>query len=262
MGFFPESNNPQMPRTVAANFPTQHGYMTRDARRAYITAAVDKGLLPKDAQRMAGIVSLKASNDPAKPIQFWQLFSVLGEEPIVRIVQDFYQRVFQDEPWFVSVFEAVGPLGHHINTQASMWADVMGGGPYYHGADFRLHFHHTHNAMALMNVKGAERWIALMNQTLDTTQHLMTDDPRVRIAINTFLAHFMAKYETDFDFTTDSNFGPTNPPYKERVNFMRMTAGEIAAMPESEIAEALSALGVDVSQYKDKAALLEKALIL
>lgn len=251
-----------MTQTTDPLHPTQHGYMTKDAQRAYITAAVDKGLLPKDAQRMAGIVSLKASNDPDKPIQFWQLFSVLGEEPIVRIVQDFYQRVFNDEPWFVSVFEAVGHLGHHINTQASMWADVMGGGPYYHGADFRLNFHHTHNAMALMNAKGAERWIALMNQTLDATQHLMTDDPRVRIAINTFLAHFMAKYEADFAFATDSNFGPTNPPYKERVNFMRMTADEISALSEAEIAAALADFGVDVSQYKDKAALLEKALML
>ena len=84
---------------------------------------------------------------------------MLGPDPIVAIVEGFYECTFLDEPWFTSVFERVGGAEHHTMTQASIWADVMGGGPYYHGADFRLSFHHTHNAIALMNDGCAERWV-------------------------------------------------------------------------------------------------------
>ncbi len=117
-------------------FPTRHGYMSEKIQRDYIISAVAKGLLPVDAHRMPEILSLTAPSDVSKPIQFWQLYSVLGQDPIVGIVQNFYRRVFAEEAWFTSVFEQVGGIGHHINTQASMWVDVMGGGPYYHGAEF------------------------------------------------------------------------------------------------------------------------------
>lgn len=242
--------------------PTQHGYMTKDIQRAYIKAAIAKGLLPADAHRMAEIVSLKASVDPQKPIQFWQLYSVLGQEPIVRLVQRFYQRVFADEPWFTSVFENVGPIDHHINTQAAMWIDVMGGGPYYHGAEFRLSFHHTHNAIALMNDKGAKRWSDLMLQTLDTSADLLPNDPRVRQSINTFLSHFMKKYADEFAFENRSFFGETNQAYQVKINFMRMTDAEIHALTEAQISDALHKLGVDVSQYNGKEELLKKALMI
>jgi truncated hemoglobin YjbI len=192
------------------NFRTQHGYMTKSAQTAYVATAMDAGLLPSDTMRRADLVSLKAPNDPNVPIQFWQLFSILGPEPIIAIVQDFYERVFADEDWFTSVFARVGPLEHHINTQASMWADVMGGGPYYHGADFRLSFHHTHNAITLMNDRGATRWVNLMQQTLAVSDQHLPDDPRVRIALNTFLTHFMAKYAEEFSLGDVGAFGETN----------------------------------------------------
>lgn len=191
-------------------FPTQHGYMTKTAQRAYVAVAIEKGLLPADALRNGDIMSLKASNDPAVPIQFWQLFSVLGPDPIVAIVQRFYEHVFQDEAWFTSVFARVGGIEHHTVTQASMWADSMGGGPYYHGADFRLSFHHTHNAMALMNDRGAQRWVSLMVRTLGESADLMTGDVRVRIAINTFLTHFLGKYAVEFGLGSVGAFGETN----------------------------------------------------
>ena len=57
---------------------------------------------------METITSLQASHDPQVPIQFWQLFSVFGPEPIVGIVAEFYQRVFDDEPWFTSVTVVIG----------------------------------------------------------------------------------------------------------------------------------------------------------
>lgn len=242
-------------------YPTRHGYMSEKVQRDYITSAIQKKLLPADAHRMAQIISLSASKDAANPIQFWQLYSVLGQDPIVKIVENFYERVFADEKWFTSVFARVGGIGHHINTQAGMWIDVMGGGPYYHGAEFRLNFHHTHNAMQLMNNKGAERWSQLMLDALDDSARLMTD-PRVRLSINTFLAHFMTKYSQDFAFKDRSFFGKTNPPYKQKINFLRMTTEAIEALSESEISEALAERGVDVSKYQGKKALVSKALMM
>lgn len=241
-------------------YPTRHGYMTEKTQLDYITAAIQKKRLPPDAHRMPEIVSLTAPSDMSKPIQFWQLYSVLGQDPIVGIVQRFYERVFADEPWFTSVFARVGGVGHHINTQASMWIDVMGGGPYYHGAEFRLSFHHTHNALQLMNEKGAERWSQLMLNTLNASDDLMAADPRVRRSINTFLAHFMTKYAAEFAFEDRSFFGDINPALKRRVNFMTMTEQAIEAMSETELREALADRGVDVGRYQDKPALVRKAL--
>ncbi len=243
-------------------YPTQHGYMSEKIQMDYINSAVEKKLLPVDAHRMPEIVSLTAPSDPSKPIQFWQLYSVLGQDPIVGIVQRFYERVFADEKWFTSVFERVGDLGHHINTQASMWIDVMGGGQYYHGGEFRLSFHHTHNAMQLMNDKGAERWSQLMLETLDASGDLMGRDPRVRQSINTFLSHFMTKYAEEFAFGDRSFFGETNPAFKRKINFMKMTEQAIEALSEEELQDALSDRGVDISAYEGKEALVRKALMM
>lgn len=242
--------------------PTQLGYMTEKSQRDFISAAIAMGVLPKDAHRIAQIVSLDASYDISKPIQFWQLYSVLGQDPIVNIVADFYQRVFTDEAWFTSVFARVGSIGHHINTQASMWIDVMGGGPYYHGSDFRLNFHHIHNAHQLMNENGAARWSQLMVDTLDASARYMADDPRIRPSINTFLSHFMGKYAKDFAFENHAYFGATNPPVKRRINFLNMPLDAIEALTETELREALKERGVDVSKYSDKGTLVNKALML
>jgi len=243
-------------------FPTRHGYMSEKIQHVYITQAIKKGLLPSDAHRMPEVLSLTAPSNLSKPIQFWQLYSVLGQDPIVGIVLRFYERVFSDEPWFTSVFERVGDLNHHIGTQASMWIDVMGGGPYYHGAEFRLSFHHTHNAMTLMNDKGAERWVTLMRNTLEASSDLMSDDPRVRTSINTFLAYFMSRYADEFSFADRHIFGETNGPLKRRINFMRMTTEAIEALSEQELSTALAEQGVDVSQYPSKQEMVNKALMM
>lgn len=251
-----------MKDTVQTRHTTRLGYMTEKAQRDYITSAVSKGVLPKNAFRMPEIVSLTAPESLSKPIQFWQLFSVLGVQPIVSIVENFYERVFRDEDWFTSVFERVGPLGHHVNTQAAMWVDVMGGGPYYHGAEYRLNFHHTHNAMQLMNDKGAARWSELMLDTLEDSTDELTDDPRVRTSINTFLAHFMSKYALDFGFENRSYFGDTNPPFNPKIDFMKMSEQAIASLSEDALRAALQERGVETADYADKQALITKALMI
>ncbi len=251
-----------MTKSAYPKYPTRHGYMSEKIQRDYISSAIEKKVLPKDAHRMTQIVSLDASNDPAKPIQFWQLYSVLGQDSIVEIVRSFYERVFADENWFTSVFARVGEIDHHLVTQASMWIDVMGGGPYYHGAEFRLNFHHTHNAMQLMNDKGAERWSQLMIGTLDASTQHTNSDSRIRPSINTFLTHFMGKYSQEFAFENRAVFGPTNPPFKRKINFLNMTTEAIEALTETELSEALEERGVDVSKYTGKEELVSKALMM
>ncbi|MBL4892641.1 MAG: hypothetical protein JKX91_12635 [Rhizobiaceae bacterium] len=219
-------------------------------------------VLPKNAYRMPQIISLSAPNDITKPIQFWQLYSVLGQDRIVEIVKNFYERVFGDEDWFCSVFARVGPINHHVNTQASMWLDVMGAAPFYHGGEFRLNFHHTHNAIQLMNEKGAKRWVKLMVETLDDSTGHMTQDERVRPSINTFLTHFFGKYAAEFNFENRETFGDTNPPLKQKINFMNMTSDAIEAMSEAELKKALIDRGVEIANYQDKMALVNKALSL
>jgi len=248
-----------MPNPSYPAYTPSHGYMTEKIQRAYIAAAIKDKTLPDNAHRIPDIVTLDASVNPSKPIQFWQLYSVLGQKRIVRIVQNFYQRVYRDEPWFWSVFARIGDTSHHVRTQSAMWLDVMGGGFKYHGAEFRLHFHHQHNAIELMNKKGAERWIKLMVQTLDDTAEYMTDDPRIRVSLNTFLAYFTAKYAADFGFQTSIMFGQTNAPMKRKLNFMNMPDSKIEALSETELREGLIDRGVRVSWQADKSALIKLA---
>jgi len=245
------------------NYPdhaTANGYLTEKIRHKYIQRAIEDGLLPENAHRMAHIISLTASSDLKLPIQIWQLYSVLGQQRIINIVRNFYQRVFADEQWFTSVFERVGGLEHHVRTQSAMWIDVMGGGMTYHGGEFRLSFHHTHNAMQLMNNKGAERWVSLMVDTLNDDSIDLTSDSRVRPAINTFLSYFLGKYAEEFKFSNKADFGTLNRQVKRKLNLMNMTSDAIEALPEQALRDALMARGVDVSQYKDKQELVNHAL--
>jgi len=244
------------------DFPTGNGYLTEKTRSNYIEIAVANNVLPENAHRMQHIISLSAPNDIARPIQFWQLFSVLGRDRIIAIVTNFYERVYDDEDWFRSVFARIGGINHHVNTQAGLWFDVMGAGPAYHGGEFRINFHHKHNAIQLMNEKGAKRWVKLMVEALDDCAIHMTPDIRVRPSINTFLTHFFGKYATEFNFANRETFGSTNPPMKQKINFLNMTSDAIEAMSETELRDALTGRGVDATKLQGKAELVNKALSL
>ena len=141
-----------------------------------------------------------------------------------------------------------------------MWLDVMGGGFKYHGAEFRLNFHHQHNAFEIMNQKGAERWLTLMVETLDECTAYMGKDERVRVSINTFLSYFMEKYATDFGFNTNATFGPTNAAVKRKINFFNMSDSAIEALSEGELREALTGRrGVTIDEHTNKHQLVQKA---
>lgn len=234
--------------------------MTEKIQQKYITAAINKKLLPAEAHRMPDLISLSASNNLAKPIQFWQLYSVLGRHNIISIVDVFYKKVYQQDPWFRSIFARIGDTSHHVNTQSSMWLDVMGGGFNYHGAEFRLNFHHQHNAFEIMNEKGAGRWLKLMVETLNESEALMTNDDRVRVSINTFLSYFMEKYATEFGFKIDSIFGPTNAAITRKINLFNMTDDAIEALSEVELREALVARrAITIDEHTTRHELIQKA---
>jgi len=245
-----------------SKFKSENGYLTEKIRLQYISYAVENKLLPDNAHRMANVISLTAEKDKNKPIQFWQLYSVLGRDRIVAIVSKFYDKVYSDEAWFKSVFERVASKERHIETQSSMWMDAMGGGLRYHGGEFRLNFHHTHNALELMNDRGATRWVTLMTDTLNNANVDYTDDPRVRPAINTFLDFFVGKYAKEFNFEHQSVFGETNPALRRRINFMNMTSDQVEALSEQDLIDELEARGVDIKKLDSKQAMVNKALSL
>ena len=80
-----------------SKYEPAHGYMTEKIQLGYISSAIEEKTLPINAHRMHEIISLLAPNSQSKPIQFWQLFSILGPDRIVRIVHRFYDLVFEDE---------------------------------------------------------------------------------------------------------------------------------------------------------------------
>lgn len=145
----------------------------------------------------AGLV---ADPDPAKPLYFWQLFSILGAKRIVKVVRNFYTRVFADQEadWFRYAFARISGVEHHVNTQACFWIDAMGGGRYYHGGEYRLSIHHSHNAREVMNREGAVLWMKHMRLALEESD--LTEDPRVRTTIDEFLCVMLEKYANEFSF--------------------------------------------------------------
>jgi len=146
--------------------------------------------------------SLTANPDTSRPLYFWQLYSVLGAEPIVKIVQNLYARIAADkeEPWLPKAFTQLSDWDHHVATQAAFWLDAMGKGKHYHGGEYRLEFHHHHNAHHVMTQQGAARWMHHMRNALDETD--LGSDPRVRGTIDAFLHARMEKYAGQFDFQT------------------------------------------------------------
>eukprot|EP00759_Apiculatamorpha_spiralis_P046070 PhF_6_TR42695/c0_g1_i2/m.64432 len=143
--------------------------MTEHVRMHYIKQQIERGLMASNALQDIHVMSLQASYDPGQPLYFWQLFSLLGQARIEKLVRSFYTKVFNDteNAWFREPFSNVGGLQHHTDTQSAMWIDTMGGGSYYHGGDFRLQFHHQHNALSIMTLEGATRWLYHMRITLN-----------------------------------------------------------------------------------------------
>ena len=85
--------------------------------------------------------------------------------------------------------------------------DAFGGGQYYHGGDYRLQFHHQHNAGQVMNDRGASRWMYHMSKTIlqkGYVQKFNSIDVRILPCIIDFLHAKMVKYAQDFSWKFDN----------------------------------------------------------
>lgn len=179
-------------------------------REGYTTAAVHKESCRHNPEIKATDVSneyaLMADTDHNQPLYFWQLYSLIGQKPIIDLVTDFYRRVYADQDpkyqWFKKAFTELAPLDHHIATQTAYWIDAMGGGRVYHGGNYRLSFHHTHNARQVMTAAGAKRWMFHMRGALEAARF---DDPRVKPCIIEFLKTKMMSYAQEFGWDFDES---------------------------------------------------------
>eukprot|EP01084_Bolivina_argentea_P149032 260431_1 len=180
---------------------TGFGYFTERGRKLWIEAH------PKEyKENKQYINTLQYNADKTKPLYFWQLYSLLGYSRINKIVSVFYKSIFDDKnaknKWFRDAFVKIGPLQHHIGTQVAFWLDAFGAGKRYHGGEFRLDYHHRYNAHAVMTKNGAILWMEHMRNTLNLKTIDLTNDERVRPAINEFLQLMLNKYGHDFNFKT------------------------------------------------------------
>lgn len=246
--------------------------MSESVRHRFIDYAVRQRLMPDVAPRMPDVVSLVASDDTNKPVHFWQLYSILGDRPVLTIVTRFYTLVYEDStvtPFFRDSFARISSKEHHINTQAAMWLDCLGRGKVYHGGSYRLSFHHTQNAKQIMTSEGGREWVSIMTRVLDEAcaqpggalvRHFggdMAQVARVRCSLNTFLGWFLDDYAQQFNFDASCGmagplFGQRNPPIGTDGRVL-MASPTTAASPASNAAAtsaAPSLLDLDEAQIR------------
>ena len=187
---------------------TKCGYATEQGRKDWLVA---HGVT--QAKDIAAVTkSFEADRNPQEKLYYWQLFSLLGLDRIHAMVTLFYQRVYADNEalWFRDAFTRISDMDHHITTQTQFWVDVMGGGKYYHGGDYRLNFHHTHNADAVMNARGAQRWmhhmrLAVADNERNPATAFAAIDKRILPCLKDFLRTKMLKYAKQHDWKFDNS---------------------------------------------------------
>ena len=180
-------------------FSTSNGFSTVETRKEYLEI--------KKLNESAVPDSLDGDLDTTKPLYYWQLYSIIGEDPIFDICTDFYNSVFADEdnPWFRRVFEKANPKKRHIYAQVGYWLDTMGAGQNYPGGSGRLSLHHYKNADQIMNAKGAKHWMYHMKIALKKNHHHFQRDPRVLPCLVDFLETKMKSYADLHDWEFDDS---------------------------------------------------------
>jgi truncated hemoglobin YjbI len=147
------------------------------------------------------ITGLYASSDLSKTLYFWQIYSIIGPEPIKKLITVFYTSIFNSttDLWFKEEFEDLGPLKHHIDRQTEFWLDVMGGGPLYKANMKKLHMKHK-LVENIMTEKGANKWMYFMINAINIIKEDLCVDRRIIPCLIDFLNFFMLKYAHEFDF--------------------------------------------------------------
>lgn len=180
------------------------GYTTTSGRLEYLQL---RGISSHSEHKKIS-ESLTADPNLDAPLYYWQLYSILGTERIFDLVTTFYESVYGDyeEAWFRTAFARLSDKDHHIQTQAAYWIDAMGGGKYYHGGDYRLNFHHTHNAGDVMSARGAKRWMHHMKLAIvKHSNELCKLDRRIVPCLLDFLKVKMLKYSREHGWDFDGS---------------------------------------------------------
>lgn len=229
---------PQQTKSVAMQSEPQETArparaQSRQCSKGYVTTAAISHFLdmhPEVPREEAH--NLQANLDTTQPLYFWQLYSLLGTDRIVKIVQNLYASIAADkeEPWLPNAFTRISDWDHHVATQAGFWLDAMGRGKFYHGGEYRVEFHHHHNAGHVMTQVGAARWMHHMRHALDISD--LGTDPRVKACIDEFVRTRMEKYAASHDFETgDRVYKPWNADEWVRTTSWRQRGPEPKQCP-------------------------------
>ena len=183
------------------NFKPELGNLTNKFRKEYIEEQIKSNYLPLNAFENKQIMSLVASTNKADKVYFWQLYSIIGQDPLHILIKTFYENIFDDNKhsWFKDEFAEIGDVEYHVKGQKNFWLDVMGGGKLYTGGEKKLNFKHK-LVEDIMTSKGAELWMNYMKITLDEVKYHFIHDNRIIPCIDLFLKFFMKKYSVEFDF--------------------------------------------------------------
>ena len=176
------------------NYVPNYGNLTEKIMKEFILNYYHKEVLDNKE-----ITSLIATNDITKPLYFWQLYSILGEDNIEKLIILFYTNIFEDKKnkWFSDEFIEIGSIDYHVKGQKKFWLDIMGGGECYTGGEKKLNYYHK-LVKNIMTTKGANIWMYHMDNALNKMD--FSNDKRIRKCIDVFLNHFMIKYAVEFDF--------------------------------------------------------------
>lgn len=179
-------------------FSSGKGYTTIETRNEWLNAHPNI-TLEHDFESFA------ANLDTTEPLYYWQIFSIWGQKPILKICTDFYDSVYEQDDKFAQVFKRAAPKSHHIRAQAAYWIDAMGGGKVYHGGIGRLQYHHMINAGSIMNAKGSKLWMHHMKKSISKNQKYFDQDPRILPSLLDFLETKMKIYAEDHCWEFDSS---------------------------------------------------------
>lgn len=203
---YPQPGSCPFGSASSAKHQSRCGFTTEQGRRDWLIFAYGE-LSAESTKKISN--SFEADMDPCAPLYFWQIHSLLGDEPIIAIVRTFYESIFTDEDaLFRRTFIQTGTVGQHVTNTSSFWIDVMGGGATYDGGDYKLDILHTANAEEFMNAKGASKWVLHMTKSLlHHKDQLNRIDVRIYPCIVEFLRVKMMKYARDHEWTfNDSDF--------------------------------------------------------
>ena len=170
---------------------------------------------PRNSKLKDGLL-LEGSLDINEPLYIWQLYSIIGPDPILAVCRQFYTNIFNDpEDWFRLAWQNVtvdpSDIEFHVSAMSKYWIDSFGGGPKYWGGTGRLTHHHTsRHADPVMNERGAKRWAqhmkhAIRSVNLAACNEKVGHDPRILPCLVEFLRVKVQSYAHEFNFEFDAS---------------------------------------------------------